>query len=153
MLPKDKISGFTIIELLIVVALIAVMASFAVIRFTGPPAKARDSRRQSDIKQYQNSLELYSSRSNNLYPIRTSTTDPSSLCTILVNRSNCPQDPKTGWEVYHYQSNASGTSYVLWARMERQASSSISEYYILCSGGQAGIRAGALTVAGGNCPI
>lgn len=51
--------GFTIIELLVVLAIIAMLSSFIFVMLKGAQAKNRDARREEDIKQVQNALGLY----------------------------------------------------------------------------------------------
>ncbi|MBU1091705.1 type II secretion system GspH family protein [Patescibacteria group bacterium] len=63
-----KNRGFTIIEMLIVLAIIAMLSSIAMSLFSSSKAKARDSRREEDMKDIQNGLNLYVSNSQ-IYPI------------------------------------------------------------------------------------
>lgn len=58
---KDKANqqGFTLIELLVVIAIIGVLASMVFYSFSTARAKARDTRRVSDIKQLNNALLMY----------------------------------------------------------------------------------------------
>jgi len=51
--------GFTIIELLIVIALIGVMATIAILGLSGQTEKARDAKRKGDLEEVQNALLLY----------------------------------------------------------------------------------------------
>lgn len=51
--------GFTVIELLVVIAIIAMISSFAFTSLKSTRAKARDVRREEDIKQVQTALDLY----------------------------------------------------------------------------------------------
>ena len=51
--------GFTLIELLVVVAIIGVLASIILSSLNSARAKARDARRESDIKTIQTALEMY----------------------------------------------------------------------------------------------
>lgn len=60
--------GFTIIELLVVSALVALLASIVFTAITGTRARSRDSRRETDIKEIQNALNLYSVN-NRAFPI------------------------------------------------------------------------------------
>ena len=65
---KNKlVSGFTIIELLIVIAIIAILAGVVLVNFQGAQAKARDSQRLSDVRGLQAKLEEYY-QANNGYP-------------------------------------------------------------------------------------
>lgn len=51
--------GFTIIELLIVIAIIAILALLVLNNFQGAQAKARDSQRRTDINNIHGKLEEY----------------------------------------------------------------------------------------------
>lgn len=60
-------SGFTIVELLVVIVVIAVLASISIVAFTGVQQRAKDSQRKSDIATIQKALELYKGE-NGTYP-------------------------------------------------------------------------------------
>ena len=60
--------GFTIIELLIVMALIALLASLVLATIGSTRERSRDARREADIKEIQNALDLYSV-TNRAFPI------------------------------------------------------------------------------------
>lgn len=60
--------GFTIIELLVVSALVALLASIVFTAITGTRARSRDSRRETDIKEIQNAVNLYAVN-NRAFPI------------------------------------------------------------------------------------
>lgn len=51
--------GFSLVELLIVMAMIGVLAFLLVGSYSGSQARARDVRRKNDLKQIASSLELY----------------------------------------------------------------------------------------------
>lgn len=55
-LPKK---GFTLVEILLVVAIIGVLSTLVLINVGGYTKKARDSQRLSDMRQIQNALEQY----------------------------------------------------------------------------------------------
>lgn len=63
---KNK-KGFTLVELLVVVAIIGLLSTLAVVALGSARQKARDAKRVSDIKQVQTALELFFSDSNR-YP-------------------------------------------------------------------------------------
>lgn len=54
-----KQTGFTIVELLIVIAVIAILAAITVVAYSGIQARARDSQRQADVRMITKALELY----------------------------------------------------------------------------------------------
>lgn len=141
--------GFTLMELLVVIAVLGVLATVAMVRLTGPERGARDSRRQSDLKQYQTSLEVYANRNNGTYPVVNGAA-ATVLCAPL-GLSNCPTDPQ-GTNPYQYQSNASGTAYVLYARLERPTGGAVVNY-VSCSNGKNGTVPITTNIANGVCPL
>jgi prepilin-type N-terminal cleavage/methylation domain-containing protein len=56
---KPKNDGFTLIELMVVIAIIALLASIALIAFTSAQQKSRDTKRLADMTQMNTALELY----------------------------------------------------------------------------------------------
>lgn len=54
----NKQRGFTLIEVLVVVAIIGLLSSVVIVGLGGARSKARDARRIADIQQIQNALEL-----------------------------------------------------------------------------------------------
>ena len=59
--------GFTLMELLIVVAIIGILSSIVLASLNAARMKSRDAKRYSDIKQIQTALELYYNE-NGRYP-------------------------------------------------------------------------------------
>lgn len=127
---KDKafLMGFTIIELLVVVAIAAMILSIVFIFLQGVRTKSRDTRREQDIKQLQTALNLYEVN-HRRFPI----CDPIDLidqCLIpLVTEGVIPVLPTDpfhgstgvceaeGSHVYCYKS-ARGSSYDLYYNLE-----------------------------------
>jgi len=58
-LPRHTNAGFTLIEMLVVIAIIGLLSSVVVIGLSGARQKARDARRIADIRQIQNALEIF----------------------------------------------------------------------------------------------
>ncbi|HBO64840.1 TPA: hypothetical protein DD425_02680 [Candidatus Saccharibacteria bacterium] len=56
--PTTTRHGFTIVELLIVIVVIAILASITIVAYTGVQANARDSIRKSDLASLQKALEI-----------------------------------------------------------------------------------------------
>jgi len=66
---KNRKQGFTIVELLIVIVVIGILALLVITTYSGIQAKARDSKRSSDVKSLQTQVEAYFSQ-NGHYPSR-----------------------------------------------------------------------------------
>jgi len=93
MLSKVKRQdGFTIIELLIVIAIIGVLALLVVTNFGPALAKGRDTNRQNDIASLSKALEIYHSNNGN-YPGEALTT------TILEGIENDALDDEDGNQI------------------------------------------------------
>ncbi len=128
--------GFTLIEMLVVISIIGILAALSTISFTSSQKQARDTQRKSDLKMYQNALEVKANTNGGLYP---STESIDSLCADL-DIGNCVNDPKYDPELlngYSYTSNGTtdftGTKYVLWANLENSTSN-----WVVCSSGAVG---------------
>lgn len=64
---KKSTSGFTIVELLIVIVVIAILAAISIVAYTGIQSRARDNTRTQAVAQIQRALELYRSE-HGVYP-------------------------------------------------------------------------------------
>ena len=67
--------GFTLIEMLVVIAIIGLLSSVVVIGLSGARSKARDAKRIADIRQIQNGLEVAYTAVNG-YPASVSGNEP-----------------------------------------------------------------------------
>lgn len=161
---KKHLRAFTMIELLVVISIIGILSALALVSFAGSQKSARDTARKSDLRQYQDALEIYANKNNGLYPSRTSSSGVSAsgtLCTDLA-QTTCPEDPKYSDEdpsyIYSYQSNgtnlgvtpADATQYVLWGKLENVTTTT---YWVLCSNGKVGKATSGLPPTGGACPL
>ncbi len=68
MIRDKKQGGFSLVELLIVVAIIILLATISVIALNDQRAKARDAKRTSDVRQIRTALEFYHSDEDQ-YPV------------------------------------------------------------------------------------
>ncbi len=129
-----SIRGFTLVELMVTIAIMALLTGIITANLTSSRKKARDAKRISDIGQIQLALELFFDRCN-FYPAVTGsgltqtigTSGPNTSCTtssgstITINTFLSPiPTPTTGTTqtVYNYGINAAATDYVLKARLE-----------------------------------
>ena len=67
---KNKQSGFTIVELLIVIVVIGILAGLVITTFSGIQQKARDTERETDIKAVHGQIEAFWAQKG-FYPSRT----------------------------------------------------------------------------------
>lgn len=74
---KKKQSGFTIVELLIVIVVIGILAAIVITTFTGVQKKGRDADRKSDINSMYGQVEVYFAE-NGKYPTLANMNDGSS---------------------------------------------------------------------------
>lgn len=131
--------GFTLIEILIVVAIIAILASVILVGL-GPTQQAgRDARRLSDITEVQNGLELYYSKFGG-YPGDANGANGgpesySSMGAALtgagIGVSQFPNDPSSGGTYYYGNNGTSGSlgsSYILAAKLENASNTAFTNY-------------------------
>ena len=64
---KKSTNGFTIVELLIVIVVIAILATISIVAYNGISTRARNNIRIQELKQWQKSFELYKAQNGN-YP-------------------------------------------------------------------------------------
>lgn len=108
--------GFTLVELLVVVAIAGILATLITANFIGVRQRARDSQRKSDLRQIQSALELYRADQGN-YPTtipNCGTSLGSPDCTTSSYMRKVPSDPSGS--TYTYSSN--GTIYSIIACLE-----------------------------------
>ncbi len=105
-----KQKGFTLIEILVVVAIIGILASIALIGVNDAREKARDARRVSDLYQISQAIEMYNNASG-IYPENLA----SNLSYYFPK--GLPKDPNPN-NNYDYIYNGS-KCYILRAKLDR----------------------------------
>lgn len=148
--------AFTLIELLIVMAILGSLATFVVINFTGAQASARDTKRKAEIREYQNALEIFANKNNFKYPDVTNGVAKTQLCgsgAQQIDGLSCTSDPKVsqGWTDYQYINISAGLNYILYAELERRDSATVPEFFVVCSTGEAGIKKTSAPTALSDC--
>jgi len=109
--------GFTLLELLIAISIIALLAAATFTMYDSAKIKSRDSKRTVDMAQIQQGLNLYFT-DHSLFPIfpgGVTIDGTDAFSTLLVEggyMSGVPTDPSPLYS-YTYTSNSSGTNYEL----------------------------------------
>ena len=130
---KSK-KGFTLIEMLIVIAIISILASVFLVGLRGFRAGAYDARRLADLQKVQSYLEIYYTK-NRAYPNVSATTASgwislqNELVSADVGVTAIPNDPlsASGNTYYYGVDNSDFQSYVLGARFSTSDHSWLSE--------------------------
>lgn len=105
--------GFTLMELLITVSIIAILIAIGIASYTTINKQSRDTKRKSDIEQVRSALEMYRA-DNGSYPGvgSGSWTDAADLSTVLATSYilAIPSDPKGAAQPYKYKATDSANS-------------------------------------------
>lgn len=122
-MKKEK--GFTLIEILIVVAIIGLLTSIILVGLGSFRARGRDARRIADLRETQNALELYYAK-NQAYPSAASWADLATALTGAgIGVSSIANDPLAG-QNYSYGIPTGGQNYVLAATLEDGGNTNLS---------------------------
>ncbi len=111
---KKRQSGFTIVELLIVIVVIGILATLVIVTFTGIQQKARNSQRQTDINAVDSHVEAFYAQ-NGYYPTLADLQDSTFRSNNLKGLDpEALTDPKGGdiqgtSDASHYSYVAAGT--------------------------------------------
>ena len=137
--------GFTLIELLVVIAIIGILTAVVTTNLVSARARARDSRRKSDLQSISQSLRLYYSDHQG-FPAAVggviqgcSPSCPwgsafkSATTTYMGYLPFDPSNTATNQVTYSYYSSANGNSYTLVTQLENLSDTDISDSQLRCA--------------------
>jgi general secretion pathway protein G len=138
--PRHGERGFTLIELMIVVAIIAILAGILIPNFVNARSQAQTAACESNLRAIATSLELYYA-DNQVYPTASGAAVQPSLLTAngVAYLNNTPKDP------------AAQTSTATYSLTTTQAASgNAATYTITCPGGHVGSTLAKIPLTGGT---
>lgn len=101
--------GFTLIELMVAISIIAVLMAIGVVSYVQANRNARNARRAADMEQVRSALEMYRNE-NPTYPATTSWSNLMSTLSDYLSQSSQIADPRGGDDfAYSYNDPAPGT--------------------------------------------
>ncbi len=126
-LPKFKFyhSGFTLVELLVVITIIAILSTIGITIFSGTQVAARDGKRRADVDAISNALEAHYKDTTS--PCNATTGDP--YCTAAAitggtffagNAYPTDPNPTEGEDYKLYFSTPNRTSYTICAKLKNK---------------------------------
>lgn len=130
--------AFTLVELLVVVAIIGLLSTLSVVALNSARAKARDSRRLSDIKQLRTALDMYYD-SAGTYPDSLTSGSPLSYGGMIF-LAKVPDDPLSS-QNYNYTKTEGGQNYTIDFTLETKSAGyepgnyQATPYAIIAGGG------------------
>lgn len=111
----SQIYGFTIIELLVVISIIAILTTIGLISFTQTNKRARDGKRKADLEQVRSALVLYRT-DNGTYP---TSLDWSTMSPIQMYISAVTiRDPLSSPHPQYSYTGSGGNSFTICATLE-----------------------------------
>jgi prepilin-type N-terminal cleavage/methylation domain-containing protein len=115
-IPKLK-RGFTLLELLIVISIIAILVGLSSVSYTTAQKKTRNSKRRGDMKSVQNAFEQYNSINTGYF----------ANCTTMATGSlpnGLPTDPKNAAPYTYSFSCPDTATYCVCANLEGETGNS-----------------------------
>ncbi|MFA5714570.1 MAG: prepilin-type N-terminal cleavage/methylation domain-containing protein [Candidatus Paceibacterota bacterium] len=135
-LIRNNINAFTMIELLVVVAIIGILSGLIIVGMGDLTKNARDGKRKGEIDTVRKALWMQSNMGSKGYPVETNwcclgkTGDCPTLTSALVPDfvGKLPQDPSYNSlnKEYCYMYKSNGTTFDLYTQLEKKGSISLS---------------------------
>lgn len=116
--PK-KITGFTLIELLVVVAIIAILATVVLVAMSSVRAKARDARRENDLRGIGLAMEM--AHNDDQKYLQSATLPASIVSSKQTYIASTPHDPKPGIDYAWSDNTGDDQIFCISADLEKSA--------------------------------
>lgn len=114
-LLKSKKDGFSILEIVVVIVVIAFFAMLIIPGLISGPARARDATRKNDLRLIKSALENYYNQAGT-YPATLADLEKGSTPFI----KKLPKDPKTGKDYIYITTGNPPSTYVIQATLENK---------------------------------
>lgn len=147
-LPRiSQKEGFTLIELMVVVAIIGILMASGILAFSGAQRNARDAKRIADLHAIGTALEQYYADNNGVYPTSLANSTNNMLVQNFIgqyfptesapisNGNTNPQEIGT----YYVNTNATGSRYCVYMRIYFGSSGLENTSRLNCTGSSAGV--------------
>lgn len=121
-----KQKGFTIVELLIVIVVIAILAAISIVAFTGIQQRGRDSARVSDVNSISKALTAYTA-DGNAWPAAADVQDEledyttANLSAEVIGKISADAPTETNNTVYGYAPCGSTGANLTWYKEQDNA--------------------------------
>lgn len=151
---KNQKNGFSLIELLVVMGVIAVIVAFSVTNYVGIRSRAKDIKKKTELPGVKNALKLYYN-DYNVYPGPSTTTTnnlngcgdnspPNESCASVCSgrfaygSTGCDttlmkQLPPSTDYTWSYRQVASGEDFCMWVSLENAADADVSKTQTKCA--------------------
>ena len=106
MISSNKTKGFTLVELLIVIVVIAILAAISIVAYNGVTQKARDDERQSNARNLVNAAASYNSEKDKWPTV----SEVGSFNTIKATDANAPSETDKNHYGYEFCKDGGGTT-------------------------------------------